>query len=335
MTRVVASELHDDDEDARLVFGDPIGCHYRAVDPAEVEAYGDSLRAVATKVGLAETAFRATATMPEESFAGEAADALRGRASRRLEEAEALRDHLRTLGRALADHAGFLRRHRESLEALRDLALSHGLRVEGHRIQAPAATVRGDASQRELDAWEADWKAYQECFEAKRDIVAARREAGHALAAVVRETTGVTPADVDRTGEQSGHGRVDFGDLRRAAAAESMEAVEARDDLQAAQATVERLKGRYGRALDELERLVVGGASSDEVAAQASRVQLLDRELDSARAEAREASDTFQDERREAGAAVRELRDAQRPGPHAVAEQAGLAPVHDLRDRLG
>src|SRR5688572_19153585 len=97
-----------------LRFGDPIGCHYPHAEPGEVATYGDAVRALGSSVGLAENAFRATASIPEESFAGEAAEALRARASRRQEEADELGRHLRAVGRAVADHADFLRRHREA-----------------------------------------------------------------------------------------------------------------------------------------------------------------------------------------------------------------------------
>lgn len=253
-----------------LRFGDPIGCRCPHSEPREVERYGDAVRLLGARVGAAESAFRATASMPEESFAGEAADALLAGASRRLEEADQLGGHLRAVGRAVAAHADFLRRHREFLESLRDLAVSRGLRVEGHRIWAPVETISG-------------------------------------------------------------------------------EAVAARDGLQEARGTVGRLTTRYDGALDELERLLLADAPAEELMAQAGRVQLIDSELVGARAEARDAAGTFREERCESNQAARDLRDAERPGPPVVrddvrldiqgavrpASETRLAPVRDVRDRLG
>lgn len=347
-----------------LRFGDPIGCHYPHAEPSQVETYGDAVRGLGAKVGTAETAFRTTASMPAESFSGEAADALRARAGRRLEEADDLGRHLRAVGRAVADHADFLRRHRDALESLRDLAVSRGLRVEGHRIWPPVETISGDATRAELDAWEQDWKSYQECFEGKRAIIEARQEAGRALVKVMAEHTGVRPEDVREKRDGGRHGRIDFADERREAATQAAEAVAARDDLQAARGTVDRLTARYDRALDELERLLLADAPAEELLAQSGRVQLIDRELDGARSEAREAADTFRQEQRESNQAARALQDAEGPGPHLAPSGAhgevvqgnngprpqvevqagngprpqvdsGLAPVRDLRDRLG
>jgi hypothetical protein len=343
--------------DDQLRFGDPIGCHYPHADPGAVASYAESVRAVGAKVGLAETAFRSTASIPEESFAGEAAESLRARASRRLEEADELGGHLRGVARAVADHAEFLQRHRAALETLRDLGASRGLRVESHRIWPPVRTISADASPAELDAWERDWKSYQECFEAKREIVQARQEAGRALVKAIVEHTGVRPADVRDTRDQGGHGEIDFGGLRREAAAEAAEAVAARDDLQAAQGTVDRLRTRYDHALERLEHLLLADAPAEQLLAQSTRIQLLDRELDGARAEVRDAADTFRGEQREADRAARDLQQAESGGPVAVVrgepvEGRSIAPqdvphhggrpqadqlasVRDLRDRLG
>ena len=334
--------------DDELRFGDPIGCHYPHAEPRQVETYAESVRAVGVKVGVAETAFRATASMPEESFAGEAAESLRARATRRLEEADELGGHLRGVARAVADHADFLERHRQAIEALRELGLSRGLRVEAHRIWPPVETISAEATRAELDAWERDWKSYQDCFEAKREIIEARREAGRALVKAIAEHTGVRPEDVRRKQDEGGHGTIDFGHLRREAAEEALEAVQARDDLQAARSVVERLRAKYEGALDELERLLLANAPAEALAAQAGKVQLVDRELDGARAEARESAETFREERREADQAARDLRQAERPGPQLVVgevlsegrpadsgREVGLAPVRNLRDRLG
>ena len=331
--------------DDELRFGDPIGCHYPHADPREVETYAESVRAVGTKVGVAETAFRTAKSLPEESFDGNAADAFRARAGRRLEEADELGGHLRGVARAVADHAEFLQRHRTALEALRELGASRGLRVEGHRIWPPVETISNKASQAELDAWEQDWKAYQDCFEAKREIIEARREAGRALVKAIAEHTGVRPEDVRAQGEQAGHGTIDFGDKQREAALEAAEAVAARDELQAAQGTVERLKTKYDSALERLQRLLDADAPAEQILAQSTKIQLIDRELDGAQAEAREAAKTFEEEREEANRAARDLRESQAPGPDLVHDgvrgevsdrrESGLAPVRDLRDRLG
>ena len=330
-----------------LRFGDPIGCHYPHAEPGQVETYGDTVRGLGAKVATAETAFRTTKSMPAESFSGEAADALRARASRRLEEADELGRNLRAVGRAVADHADFLRRHRDALESLRDLAVSRGLRVEGHRIWPPVETISSDATRAQLDAWERDWKSYQECFEAKRSIIEARQEAGRALVKVIAEHTGVRPEDVRDKREQGGHGTVDFGNVRREAAAEAAEAVAARDELQAAQGTVEHLRTRCDGALGRLRDLLFANAPAEQIAAQSDRIRTLDRELDAARAEAREAAETFRHEQREADAAARHLQHAESGGGQAVVEGAPqadneprpaaqqLAQVRDLRERLG
>ena len=159
MTRVVVDRIETQQD--KLQFGDPIGCHYHWLEPDKVDSYGDSVRRLATKVELAVDAFERTSTLSEDVFAGEAADTLRDRAGRRHEESATVRDNLRGLGRAINAYSDVLRRHREGLEQLHDFAVGTGLEVRGNRIWPPVETLPGDATQKQADAWEADWKAYR------------------------------------------------------------------------------------------------------------------------------------------------------------------------------
>jgi hypothetical protein len=305
MTRVVVDRIEVQQDGLR--FGDPIGCHYHWLEPDAVDSYGDSVRRLAGKVELAADAFERTATLSEEVFAGEAADALRARAGRRHEESVLVCDNLRGLGRAVNAYSDVLRRHREGLEQLRAFAASQGLEVRGHRIWPPVETIAGDAPQKELDAWERGWKAYRECFETKIELRDARRASTRELVKALADHADVHP-DKDRTTFVAADAQqVSFGELRRDAAEEAMEAVEAHDRADAAGRTVDGLRRREQVALDDLEQMVLEERPSEEVQAQATKVATLHRELTEARVEARGAEAAADREQAQADRAARRL----------------------------
>lgn len=320
MTRVVVDAIETQQD--KLQFGDPIGCSYHWLEPDRVDAYGDSVRRLSAKVELAVDAFDRTATLSEDVFAGEAADSLRRRAGTRLEESTLVRDNLRGLGRAINAYSDVLRRHREGLEQLHALATAQGLEVRGDRIMPPVETIK-DATRKEMDAWEASWKAYRACFDLKIELRDLRRVSTRDLVRALAEFADVHP-DKDRaTLVAADANRVEFGELRRDAAEEALEAVQAGDRADAAQRTVEILRRREQIALDSLERLALADRPAEEIAAQADRVAALHRELVEARSEARDLAETADHEQTEAHRAARNLADA----------QSGTPP--GLRDRLG
>ncbi len=305
MTRIQADRLETQEDG--LQFGDPIGCGYHWTEPDEIDAYGDSVRRMGAKVELASDAFERTSTLSEEVFAGEAADALRTRAGKRHEEAATVRDNLRGLGRAINAYSDVLRRHREGLEQLRTFAVGHGLEVRGNAIMPPVQTLPGDATQKQADAWEADWKTYQACFETKLELRDARRVSTRDLVRALADHADVHP-DKDRAKVVRAGGRkVEFGELRREAAEEAMEAVEAGDAAAAARQTVELLKRREQAALGDLEDLVNADRPPEEIAAQAEKVAALHRELTDARVEATQAEATAEREQAQANRAARTL----------------------------
>jgi hypothetical protein len=319
----------------RLQLGDPIGCHYHWLEPDAVDSYGDSVRRLAAQVELAADAFERTATLPEEVFAGEAADALRARAGRRHEESVLVRDHLRGLGRAINAYSDVLRRHREGLEQLRAYAASQGLEVRDHRIWPPVETLAGDAPQQEVDAWERDWKAYRACFDATIELRDARRASTRELVKALADHADVHP-DQDRAGLVAADAhQVTFGELRRDAAEEALEAVEAHDRAEAAQRTVDGLRRREQDALGDLEEMVLAERPAEEIEAQAATVATIHRELTEARVESRDAEATADREQAQADRAARHLQHAEAGRPRLVAEQTDWQPVTDLRDRLG
>ncbi|KQV77543.1 hypothetical protein ASC64_01475 [Nocardioides sp. Root122] len=333
MTKVVADRLETQQDS--LQFGDPIGCGYHWLEPDQVDAYGDSVRRLGSKVELAVDGFERTATLSEEVFAGEAADTLRDRAGRRHEEAVTVRDNLRGLGRAINAYSDVLRRHREGLEQLRAFAASKGLEVRGNRIWPPVETLPGDATQKQADAWEADWKAYQECFEIKIELRDARRASTRELVKALADHAGVHPdKDKAKLVAANAH-QVTFGELRREAAEEALEAVEANDRADAAQRTVDQLKRREQHALDQLEKLVVEERPPEEIQAQAAKVQTLHRELVDARVEAHDAEAVADREQAQANRTARNLEAAESGKPRLVVERADVQPTTDLRDRLG
>ena len=335
MTRVVVDAIETQQD--KLRFGDPIGCHYHWIEPGKVDSYGDTVRRLAAKVELAVDAFERTSTLSEDVFAGEAADTLRDRAGRRREESATVRDNLRGLGRAINAYSDVLRRHREGLEQLRDLAVSRGLEVRDNRIWPPVQTLPGDATQKQADAWEADWKAYQACFETKIELRDARRAATRELVKALAEHAGVHP-DKDRaTLVPAGGNEVAFGELRREAAEEALEAVQAGDAAESARSTVDALRRREQTALGRLEELVLAEAPSEEIQAQAGKVQTLHRELTDARVEMRETEAVAEREQAQADRAARDLEDAEAGRPRLVVERADWQPDRptDLRDRLG
>lgn len=335
MTRVVVDPIETQQDQLR--FGDPIGCHYHWIEPGKVDSYGDSVRRLAAKVELAVDAFERTSTLSEDVFAGEAADTLRDRAGRRHEESATVRDNLRGLGRAINAYSDVLRRHREGLEQLRDLAVSRGLEVRDNRIWPPVETLPGDATQKQADAWEADWKAYQACFETKIELRDARRAATRELVRALAEHAGVHP-DKDRaTLVPVGGNTVAFGELRREAAAEALEALEAHDAVESSRSTVDELRRREQNALGRLEELVLAEAPSEEIQAQAGKIQTLHSELADARVDLRETEAVADREQAQADRAARDLQDAEAGRPRLVAEPADGQPGRptDLRDRLG
>jgi len=333
MTKVVVDRLETQQDS--LQFGDPIGCSYHWLEPDQVDAYGDSVRRLGSKVELAVDGFERTATLSEEVFAGEAADMLRDRAGRRQEESVTVRDNLRGLGRAINAYSDVLRRHREGLEQLRAHAVSKGLEVRDNRIWPPVETLPGDATQKQADAWEADWKAYQECFEIKIELRDARRASTRDLVKALADHAGVHPdKDKAKLVAANAH-QVTFGELRREAAEEALEAVAANDRADAAQRTVDQLKRREQHALDQLEKLVVEERPPEEIQAQAAKVQTLHRELADARVEAHDAAAVADREQAQANRAARNLEAAESGKPRLVVERADFQPATNLRDRLG
>ena len=312
MTRVAVDRIETQQDGLR--FGDPIGCHYRWLEPDEVDTYGDTVRRVATKVELAVDAFERTSTLSEDVFAGEAADTLRERATRRHEESASVRDNLRGLGRAINVYSDVLRRHREGLEELRAFAASKGLEVRDNRIWPPVETLPGGSTQQQADAWEVDWKAYQACFEAKIELRDARRASTRELIKALADHAGVHPDKDRKKFVAADANKVAFGELRREAAEEAMEAVRADDDAEAARRTVEALRRREQSALGSLEELVIAEAPPEEIQAQAAKVQALHRELVDARVEARDASAVADREQAQANRAARNLEDADLKG---------------------
>ena len=339
MTKVLVDKIEVQQDG--LKFGDPIGCGYHWTEPDEVDAYGDSVRRLADKVELAVDAFERTATLSEEVFAGEAADALRARAQRRHEESALVRDSLRGLGRAINAYSDVLRRHREGLEQLHAYAVGTGLEVRGQKIWPPVETIAGDAPQKELDAWERDWKAYRECFETKIELRDSRRVATRELIKALAEHADVHPDKDRQTLVAANANQVTFGELRREAAEEALEAVQAGDHAEAAQRTVDALKRREQSALDSLETMVLEERPPAEIQAQADRVAAVHRELNEARVESRDAQAVAEREQAQANRAARNLEDAESGKPRLVAEPVAWQPPTEqampvnLKDRLG
>ncbi len=333
MTKVLVDRIETQQDE--LKFGDPIGCTYHWTDPAEVDRYGDSVRHLATKAELAVDAFERTAGLSEEVFAGEAADTLRERAGRRHEESALVRDNLRGLGRAINAYSDVLARHRDGLEQLRAHAVSKGLEVRDNRIWPPVETIAGDAPEKEMDAWERDWRTYQECFDTKIELRDARRASTRDLVKALADYADVHP-DKDTKKFVAAHAhQVKFGDLRREAAEEAMEAVHANDAADAARRTVDGLKRREQGALDDLEKMVLADASPEEIQAQSAKVQSLHHELVEARVEARDAESVADREQAQATRAARNLEAAEEGRPRLVAEQTSWQPATHLEDRLG
>jgi hypothetical protein len=337
MTRVLVDAIETQQDGLR--FGDPIGCGYHWTEPAKIDSYGDSVRRLARKVELAVDAFERTSTLSEEVFAGEAADTLRDRATRRHDEAALVRDNLDGLGRAVNAYSEVLRRHREGLEQLRDHAVALGLDVRGNQIWPPVETLPGDATQKQADAWEADWKAYQRCFDTKIELRDTRRASTRDLVRALAEYADVHP-DKDKAKFVAANAhQMSFGELRREAAEEAMEAVEANDAATAARQTVEALKRREQAALDDLQKMLEADLPPEEINAQAAKVASLHKELADARVEASEAAATAEREQAQANRAARNLEAAQQGKPFAVAEAApwkeGRTGPTDLEGRLG
>ncbi len=334
MTKVLVDRIETQQDGLR--FGDPIGCRYHWTDPRDVDSYGDSVRHLGAKVELAVDAFERTASISEDVFAGEAADTLRERAGRRHEESVTVRDNLRGLGRAINAYSEVLQRHREGLEQLRAYAVSQGLEVRDNRIWPPVETIAGDAPQKDIDAWERDWKSYQACFDTKIELRDARRASTRELVKALADHAGVHPDKDKQKLVAANANKVRFGDLRREAAEEAMEAVTADDASDAARRTVEALKRRELGALDDLEKMVLAEKSPEEIQAQSAKVQALHRELVEARVEARDAEAVADREQAQANRAARNLEAAEEGRPRLVAEQTSWEPAPtNLKDRLG
>ena len=191
-----------------------------------------------------------------------------------------------------------------------------------------------------MDAWERDWRSYQACFEAKVELRDARRANTRELVKALADHAGVHPDQDGRTLVAADAHQVTFGDLRRDAAEEAMEAVEAHDAARAARQTVEALTRREQGALDSLEQLVLAEEPPAEIQAQADKVATLHRQLTESRGEAREAEAAADREQAQANRAARHLEAAEAGRPRLVAEPVrGLAPDPDqpvgLEDRLG
>ena len=213
--------------------------------------------------------------------------------------------------------------------------MSLGLAARDNRIWPPVETLAGDATQKQADAWEADWKAYQECFEIKIELRDARRASTRELVKALADYAGVHPdKDKAKLVAANAH-QVQFGDLRREAAEEAAEAVEANDRADAAQRTVDQLKRREQHALDQLEKLVVEERPPEEIQAQAAKVQTLHRELTDARVDAHDAEAAAEREQAQANRAARNLEAAESGKPRLVVERADFQPTTNLRDRLG
>ena len=228
-----------------------------------------------------------------------------------------------------------LRRHREGLQELRAYAAGNGLEVRDNRIWPPVETIAGDAPEKELNAWERDWKTYRACFDLKIELRDARRASTRDLVRALADHAGVHPdKDKAKLVAANAH-QVKFGDLRREAAEEAMEAVQAGDAADAARRTVDGLKRREQGALDDLEKMVLAERSPEEIQAQSAKVQALHRELVEARVEARDAEQVADREQAQANRAARDLEAAEQGRPRLVAEQTDWQPVTNLRDRLG
>lgn len=333
MTKVLVDRIETQQDG--LQFGDPIGCGYHWLEPDKIDSYGDSVRRLAGKVELAVDGFERTAALSEEVFAGEAADTLRDRAGRRHEESATVRDNLRGLGRAINAYSDVLRRHREGLEQLRTYAVGKGLEVRDNKIWPPIETLPGDATQKQADAWEADWKAYQECFEMKIELRDARRASTRDLVRALADYADVHPDKDKAKFVAANANQVRFGELRREAAEEAREAVEAHDRADAAQRTVDQLKRREQHSLDQLEKMVIEERSPEEIQAQAAKVQMLHKELTEARVEAHDAEQVAEREQAQANRAARNLEAAESGKPRLVAEPAEWQPATDLKGRLG
>ena len=332
MTRILVDRIEQEED--RFAFGDPIGCHYHFLPPGAVDSYGDQVRHLGGKVERAVDAFERTATLPEDVFAGEAADTLRTRAGKRHEESALVRDNLRGLGRAINAYADVLRGFRDGLEDLRAHAVSRGLEVRANKIWPPVQTLPRDASPQEADTWEADWRAYQDCFDLKLELRATRRAGARELVRALAEHADVHPdRDRGRLVAASAN-QVRFGELRRDAAEEAREAIEARTDADAARQVVAALRRREQAALDDLEQLVNADRPPEEIAAQADKVARLHRELGDARTEAAAADATADREQAQANRAARALADAESGTSRPRAEQASTPAPEPLAETL-
>lgn len=339
MTRVKADvfEVVSEAKAPQLRFGDPIGCDYHWTEPGRIDSYGDSVRRLAKKVKSASEAFAETMQLPAESMAGEAADTLRERSTKRHEESEQVRSNLTGLGGAINDYAGVLRRHRDGLEQLKAYATSKHLEIRGTRIFPPVETLK-DATQKQADAWEDAWKAYRECFDMKIELRDTRRAGARELVQALAKYADVHP-DKDKAKIVAANpNKVKFGELRREAAEEAMEAVQAGDAAERAREVVDGLKRREQAALDSLEKMALADRPPEEIAAQADKVAALHRELGEARTEAREAEATATREQAEANRAARNLENAESGKSRPVGAQATWEPATprpNLKDRLG
>ena len=314
MTKVAVDRIESQQDGLR--FGDPIGCHYHWIEPDAVDAYGDTVRRVGSKVEPAAEAFERTASLSEDVFSGEAADMLRTRAGHRHEESVGVRDDLRGLGRAINAYSDVLRRHRDGPRAAARLR-----RVGRPRGPRPPHLAAGrDPPRRRPAEGGRRVGARLEGLPAvlRRQDRAARRPpvATRELVKALADHADVHPDKDGAKAVAAHHRRVEFGELRREAAEEAMEAVQAGDAAEAARHTVEVLKRREQAALGDLEELVLAERPPAEIQAQAEKVAALHRELTEARVDAREAEAVAEREQAQANRAARDLEDGRgRPPP--------------------
>ncbi len=325
MTRIPVDAL--DSQEDRLQFGDPIDCAYHWLPPGKVDAYGDSVRRLSAKVELATDAFQRTATISEESFAGEAADTLRGRAEKRYEESVLVRDNLRGLGRAVNAYADVLRQHRDGLEQLRSFASGQALHIRGNSIVAPVATIAGDAPPRQIAAWEAQWKSYQQCFDLKIELRDTRRVGTRDLVRALAEFADVHPDKDKQRHVAANSNKVKFGELRQEAAAEARDAIQARAHVDEARRLVVDLRRRELASLDSLKDMVDQERPVEEIRAQSAQVATLRQELGDAQVEAREAEIVAHREQAESNQAARRLADAEAGRPSLHPASVPTAPM--------
>lgn len=262
-------------------WGDPLSCGYSWIEPADLADYAGVVRHVARKVGATAVGLETLSAIPESVFAGATAESARAHAERRSHDAQDLRSSLREVAEAIHEHADMLRRYRDALQGLHDLAATQGLEVRDRTIWPPAPTPPPSPTQQQYDAWVSAWKSYRTCFDLKSDIEAERREHSLALARALTTHTDARPEPLVEGTGSGRHGVVDFGqeqavdrDARREAAEHARRTLEVHEQLASTLDRAARLRDAHRTALDELHRLARAGASEGELTAQAREVRL-------------------------------------------------------------